>query len=69
MRFGGLGQNWTSSVHTGSDTIGLYMEGTVDIGLLCAYGFISVSLKASRPEAKIFDCHRCLGVGHEQSMI
>ena len=45
------------------------MEGTVDIGLLYAYGFISVTSKASRPEAKISDCHRCLGAGHEQSMI
>ena len=69
MRFGRFWQNWVSSVHTGSETIGLYMEGTVDIGLLYAYGFISLTSKASRPEAKISDCHRCLGAGHEQSMI
>ena len=52
MRFGRFWQNWVSSVHTGSETIGLYMGSTMDIGLLYACGFISLISKALRPEAK-----------------
>ena len=52
MRFGRFWQNWVSSVHTGSETIGLFMGSNMYIGLLYACGFISLISKALRPEAK-----------------
>ena len=52
MRFGRFWQNWASSVHTRSETIGFYMGSTMDIGLLYVCGFISQISKALRPVAK-----------------